>query len=139
MKAALGFVGGAGLRLVGAAGFAAIALVGVLAVEHGSDPPAITAAVPVATSVHGRLELETTFPVARWAVQVQGQVVAGTSRDTRHWQAQVSGDPATIFVQADGEDPTNSAPVALRWRLAGRTGTLWGEGSVAGSLGGAER
>jgi hypothetical protein len=134
--AGLGFSGGVGVRLGAVATFATLAFVGVLAIERGGHSMPITAAAPVATT-SGMLVLEATYPVAQWTVQVQGRPVAGTSSPHR-WEAQVSGDSATIFVQADGTDPTSTTPAALRWRFAGRSGTLWGEGTVAGTLAGAE-
>ena len=130
----LGFASGVAPRLVAVALFAVLALVGVLVIERGGDPSPITAATPVTALTRGTLELETTFPVGRWAVMAGGEVIAGISRDTHHWQAEVRGDPVTIFVQADSEDPTIAAPVALRWRFAGKSGILWGEGTVSGTL-----
>ncbi len=131
----LGFTGGTGWRLVGAAAFAALAAAGVLVVEHhGGTPSTPTTVAAVTPVVSGRLVLETTFPVARWTVQLQGRTLAGMSRDDQHWEAEASGDGATIFVQAEPEDATSIQPVALRWTFAGRTGMLWGEGAVAGTL-----
>jgi len=129
----LGFPGGIGLRLVAVAVFAGLALAGVLLVEHGAATHATNVAT-IASSTHGRLTLEATFPVARWTVQVQGQTIAGSSPTSQKWEAQVSGDGASIFVQADTEDPTSSAPGALRWSFDGKSGVLWGEGTVAGTL-----
>lgn len=82
--------------------------------------------------------LESTYPVTQWTVQVQGQTVSGTAAPHR-FEATIAGDPATIFVQADGTDPTSTTPAALRWRFAGKSGTLWGEGVVAGTLTTTER
>lgn len=129
-----GFSGGVGLRLVGVAAFALFALMAVLVVERGGDPPAIIAAAPVASTSSGRLVLETTYPVTRWTVQVQGQDVVAALQSAQRFEADVSGDGATIFLQAEPADPTSSAAVALRWTLAGKSGVLWGEGGVAGTL-----
>jgi len=129
-----GFAGGVGLRLIGVAAFAAFALAAVLVVEHGGDPPAITGAIPSAATMHGRLVLETTYPVMHWTVQVQGKDVVATLSSAQRFEADVSGDGATIFVQAESADPASSAPAALRWSLAGKSGVLWGEGAVAGTL-----
>lgn len=131
--AGLGFSGSVGMRLGAVALFAILAFVGVSTIEHGGDPAPITAAVPVASTSSGTLVLEATYPVAQWTVQVQGQPVTGTASPHR-FEATVSGDGATIFVQADGADPTSTTPAALRWRFAGKSGTLWGEGAVAGTL-----
>jgi hypothetical protein len=132
--AGLGFSSGILPRLVAVAVFATLALAGVWLVERGGDPPPITAAAPVAATSSGTLVLEATYPVAQWTVQVQGQAITGTSSPHR-WEAAVSGDGATIFIQAEGADPTSTTPAALRWTFAGRSGTLWGEGAVAGTLG----
>ena len=132
----LGFPGGVGVRMIAVAVFALFALVAVLVVERGGNPAPITGAVPVATTASGVLELETTFPVGRWTIVAGSEVIAGLSSDTRHWQAKVQGNPGSIFVQADSEDPTSATPVALRWRFAGKSGILWGEGTVAGTLAG---
>jgi hypothetical protein len=129
-----GFAGGVGLRLVGVAAFAVFALTAVLVVERGGDPPAIVTAVPVAATTSGRLVLETTYPVARWTVQVQGKDVVAAQSSPQRYQADVSGDGATIFVQAEPADPSSTAPAALRWTLAGKSGVLWGDGTVAGTL-----
>lgn len=129
-----GFSSGVGLRLVGVAAFALFALAAVLVVERGGDPPAIVAAAPVAATTSGRLVLETTYPVTRWTVQVQGQDVIAARQSAQRFEADVSGDGATIFLQAEAADPTSSAAVALRWTLAGKSGVLWGEGGIAGTL-----
>jgi hypothetical protein len=129
-----GFSGGVGLRLVGVAAFALFALVAVLVVERGGDPPAIVSAVPVVATTSGRLVLETTYPVARWSVQVQGKDVVATQKTAQRFEADVSGDGATIFVEAEPADPSSTAAGALRWTLAGKSGVLWGEGTVAGTL-----
>lgn len=129
-----GFTGSAGLRLVGVLAFALFALVAVLVVEHGGDPPAIVTAAPVAATTSGRLVLETTYPVARWTVQMQGKDVVAVLSAAQRFEAEVSGDGATIFVQAEQADPSSTAPAALRWTLAGKSGVLWGEGAVAGTL-----
>ncbi|MBA3698296.1 MAG: hypothetical protein H0W78_05545 [Planctomycetes bacterium] len=133
-----GFAGGVGMRLIGVAAFAVFALVAVLVVERGGNPPAIIPTAPVASTISGRLVLETTYPVTRWTVQVQGKDVVATQITAQRFEADVSGDGATIFVQAEQVDPSSSAPAALRWSLAGKSGVLWGEGAVAGTLG-AER
>lgn len=129
-----GFSGGVGLRLVGVAAFALFALVAVLVVERGGNPPAIVTAAPVAATTSGRLVLETTFPVARWTVQVQGKDVVATQKAAQRFEADVNGDGATIFVEAEPADASSTAAGALRWTLAGKSGVLWGEGTVAGTL-----
>lgn len=129
-----GFSGGVGLRLVGVTAFALFALLAVSVVEHGGDPSKIVTAAPVATTTSGRLVLETTFPVARWTVQVQGRDVTATQKAAQRFEADVSGDGATIFVEAEPADATSTAPGALRWTFSGRSGVLWGDGTVAGTL-----
>ncbi len=129
-----GFTGSAGLRLVGVVIFALFALAAVLVVERGGDPPAIVTAAPVAATTSGRLVLETTYPVARWTVQMLGKDVVAVLSAAQRFEADVSGDGATIFVQAEPADPSSTAPAALRWTLAGKSGVLWGEGAVAGTL-----
>lgn len=129
-----GFTGSAGLRLVGVVAFALFALAAVLVVEHGGDPPAIVTAAPVAATTSGRLVLETTYPVTRWTVQMQGKDVVAVRSAAQRFEAEVSGDGATIFVQAEPADPASTAPAALRWIFAGKSGVLWGEGAVAGTL-----
>lgn len=129
-----GFSGGVGLRLVGVAAFALFALLAVSVVEHGGDPSKIVTATPVATTTSGRLVLETTFPVARWTVQVQGKDVTATQKAAQRFEADVSGDGATIFVEAEPADAASTAPGALRWTFSGRSGVLWGDGTVAGTL-----
>ena len=129
-----GFSVGVGLRLVGVVVFAAFALAAVLVVEHGGAPAAMSAAAPRAATAHGRLVLETTYPVTQWTVQVQGQDMVPAHQTPQRFEADVNGDYATIFIQAEAGDPTSRAPAALRWTLGGKSGVLWGEGSVAGSL-----
>ncbi|HEX3132844.1 MAG TPA: hypothetical protein VHX44_04585 [Planctomycetota bacterium] len=129
----LGFPGGVGLRLIAVAMFAGLALAGVTFVEHGSaTSTAITTATAPSTS--GRLTLEAIFPVAQWTVQVQGHETPVTADGQFRASAAVSGDPATIYISAEPADPTSDAPAALRWRLAERSGILWGAGNVAGTL-----
>ena len=106
---------------------------------HGGDPAAITTAAPVATATSGRLVLETTAPVAAWTVQVRGQAVPAAVSTPQRWEGEVAGDPATIFIATEAADPTSTAAIALRWRLAGRSGMLWGEGAVSGTLAGVVR
>jgi hypothetical protein len=128
-----GFPGGVGLRLIAVAVFAGLALAGVAFVEHGSaTATAITTTTAPSTS--GRLTLEATFPVARWTVQVQGRETSVTADGQFRASTEVTGDPTTIYISAEPADPTSDAPAALRWRLAERSGVLWGEGNVAGTL-----
>jgi hypothetical protein len=129
-----GFRSGVGLRLVGVAAFMLFAFMAVLVVERGGGPTAIVAPAPVTTSTRGRLVLETTFPVARWTVKVQGNDVVAAQHSAQRFEAEVSGDRATIFVEAEPADAISTAPGALRWTLAGKSGVLWGEGTVAGTL-----
>jgi hypothetical protein len=130
----LGFSGGAAQRLAGVALFALVAVAGVLAVEHGTVAPPAAPIDTGAPAVNGALVLETTYPVERWTVQAQGREVVASASTAQRWEGIVGGDRATIFVQADAADAIGAAPVALRWRFAGRSGVLWGEGSVAGTL-----
>lgn len=131
----VGFAGSASMRLSGALAFAVLACAAVMVVEYGgrSGTPLATAVINTST-VGGRLTLETTFPVARWTVQAQSRDVIATTVDAHHWESPASGDGATIFIQAEASDPISVAPVALRWNYAGKSGILWGEGSVSGTL-----
>lgn len=129
----LGFPGGVGLRLIAVAAFAGLALAGVTLVEHGAaTSTAITATSAPSTS--GHLTLEATFPVAHWTVQVKGSDAAVVTDGQFRATADVTGDPVTIYISAEPTDPTSDAPAALRWRLAERSGVLWGAGNVAGTL-----
>lgn len=130
-----GFAGSAGLRVCGAVVFAMLACVAVMVVEYGGRTGTpLSAAVITTSTVGGQLILETTFPVARWTVQAQSRDVVATTVSAQHWEAPVSGDGSTIFIQAEAADPLSVAPGALRWNYAGKSGILWGEGSVAGTL-----
>jgi hypothetical protein len=129
-----GFAASAGLRLGGALAFALLAFTSVAVIEGSGDPPAITASAASAPLTSGRLVIEATFPVARWTVQVQGKDVIPTSSTPQRYEAELSGELATIFLQADPADATSTAAGALRWRFAGQSGMLWGEGTVADTI-----
>jgi hypothetical protein len=130
-----GFAGSAGMRLSGALAFAVLACAAVMVVEYGGRTATPLSAAVISTStVSGKLTLETTFPVARWTVKAQGRDVFATTVSAQYWQAPVSGDGVTIFIQAEAADAISVAPVALRWNYAGKSGILWDEGSVAGTL-----
>ena len=130
-----GFAGSAGMRLIGALAFAVLACATVMVVEYGGRTGTPLSTVVISTStVSGKLTLETTFPVARWMVKAQDRDVVATTASDQHWEAPVSGDGATIFIQAEVADAISVAPGALRWNYAGKSGILWGEGSVAGTL-----
>ncbi len=130
-----GFAGSAGMRLIGALAFAVLACAAVMVVEYGGRTEIPLSAAVISTStVSGQLILETTFPVARWTVQAQSRDVVATTVSAQHWEASATGDGATIYIHAEAADPLSVAPVALRWNYAGKSGILWGEGSVAGTL-----
>ena len=129
-----GFAGSAGMRLCGALAFAVLACAAVKVVEYGGRTATPLSAVISTSTVSGKLNLETTFPVARWTVKAQGRDVVATTVSAQHWEAPVSGDGATIFIQAEAADAISVAPVALRWNYAGKSGIWWGEGSVAENL-----
>lgn len=132
-----GFAASAGLRLGGALAFALLAFGSVLVIEGGGDPPAITASTEAART-SGHLVIEATFPVARWSVQIQGKDVVPTVSSTQRFEAELNGELATVFIQAEPADPTSNAAGALRWTFAGQSGRqsglLWGEGTVADTI-----
>lgn len=141
-----GFAASAGLRLAGAATFALLAFGSVVVIEGGGDPPAITAHPAQSPDASGRLRIDATFAVARWTVQIGGKDVVPTSSSPQRFEADIHGELATVFIQAEPGDPTSTAAGALRWTLSNtgggpssghsseRTGMLWGEGTVADTI-----
>ncbi|MEK7413345.1 MAG: hypothetical protein AAB263_08505 [Planctomycetota bacterium] len=119
-------------RLVVAFVYAAVVVCVVSAMESSASPlPTPTAQVADATAVAVRVE--STYPVARWAVLVDGRPVSGSATATT-WSGSISG--REVLVQAERADAADLSPGALRLHIGSRAIVAWGEGtvSVQGSL-----
>ncbi len=130
----LGFVSSSFLRIGAACVFALGAFIAVFSIEQQTAVPMTAAVIEPNTTTTSLLIIETTYPVQRWHVQMRGVDVTATKKDAQRFEDQISGDPTQCFIHAESADALNAAPAALRWQYAEKSGVIWGEGSVAGSL-----
>lgn len=130
----IGFERSAWLRLAAGAAFCLGAVALVWAVEGGvvaAPPPlAPAAAVPAARTL--RLEVASTFPVARWRVSVLGAEQAAEAAEPFAWRGRVAvppGEEVLVQAAAAAGAPANRA---LRLRLGDAPERLaWGSGDLA--------
>jgi hypothetical protein len=132
----LGFASSSLVRVGIAGGFAAIAFFAVLSIEPQAHIPLVspTPTNTTAFTAHSTLIVETTYPVTHWHVRMGEENVTASKIESQRFEATINGDPAQCFIQAESADVLSTTPVALRWHYAGRSGMLWGEGAVAGTL-----
>jgi len=135
----LGFVSSSLSRIGAACLFTLGAFIVVFSIEQQTAVPMTPAVIVPITTTTSLLVIETTYPVQRWHVQMRGVDVTATKQDAQRFEAQINGDPTQCFIQAESADALSTAPAALRWQYAGHNGVLWGEGSVAGTLGSTTR
>lgn len=109
---------------------AAVAL--VWWVERGEPPPPVpVAAAPLATA-RLRLEVESTYAVALWSVQVLGVAQPAAASDAWSWHGIVAVPAGEEVVVTAAAGPADPAPNhGLRLRLGDAPERLvWGSGDV---------
>lgn len=128
---------GVGLRLLVAAAIAAAVVVAVLAIEAApAAGVAATAPAPHPPSGTVAIACDSTFPVARWRISLDGRALDGSASE-RGWRAEhplPAG--ARLLIEAERVDPLDDAAGALRIAMSrspapGRTTLVWANGSVS--------
>ena len=77
------------------------------------------------------MQVEATFPVARWIVLVDGKEVPGQGSE-RSWSGVVSGHE--VLIQAERGDAVDQAFGALRVTAGAHSVVGWGEGPVSATM-----
>lgn len=133
----IGFPASGWWRLAVAGGFCLLAVGLVWWAERPRQ--AAPSASPVATTVPGaavRLAVESTYPVARWTVQVLGADQSPAHAEAYSWQGVVALPPGEEVLVIGHADASTAVPHrGLRLRLGDAPERIvWGAGDVAATV-----